>query len=72
MENTFTAIIKKINGGYVGYAAELPGANTQGETVEETLENLKEAIVLVLQANREITEATMGGEVIRETIKVSA
>lgn len=71
MENTFTAIIKKINGGYVGYAAELPGANTQGETVEETLENLKEAIVLVLQANREITEATMGGEVIRETIKVS-
>lgn len=72
MENTFTAIIKKINGGYVGYAAELPGANTQGITIEETLENLKEAIVLVLQANREITEATMGGEVIRETIKVSA
>lgn len=72
MENTFTAIIKKINGGYVGYAAELPGANTQGETVEETLENLKEAIVLVLQANRDITEAAMEGEVIRETIKVSA
>lgn len=46
--------------------------NTQGKTVEETLENLKEAIILVLQANREITEAAMEGEVIRETIKVSA
>lgn len=31
MENTFTAIIKKINGGYVGYAAELPGAKYAGK-----------------------------------------
>jgi predicted RNase H-like HicB family nuclease len=53
MENTFTAIIKKADWGYVGYVAELPGANTQGKTVEETRENLKEAIALVLQANRD-------------------
>ena len=56
MENTFTAIIKKVAGGYIGYAVELPGANTQGETIEETRENLKEAIALILQVNGELSE----------------
>ena len=40
-------------GGYIGYVAELPGANTQGETLEEVRENLSEAIQLILEANRE-------------------
>jgi predicted RNase H-like HicB family nuclease len=40
-------------GGYIGYVAELPGANTQGETLEEARENLSEAIQLILNSNRE-------------------
>jgi predicted RNase H-like HicB family nuclease len=72
MENTFTAIIKKVNDYYIGFVAELPGANTQGKTIEETRENLKEAITMILQANREITEASLDGKEIREKIKISA
>jgi len=52
MENTFTAILNKMDWGYVGSVAELPGANTQGKTREETRSNLKEAILMVLEANR--------------------
>lgn len=52
--NTFTAIFEEAEeGGYIAFAAELPGAITQGETIEETRENLREAIELVLEANRE-------------------
>lgn len=72
MENTFTAIIKKVKDGFIGYVAELPGANTQGKTMEETRENLREAISMVLQANRDLTEAEIEGEVIREPIKVAS
>lgn len=49
-ELKFTAIYEKADeGGYIGYVAELPGANTQGETIEETRENLKEAVFLLLE-----------------------
>ena len=53
MENRFTAILKKMDWGYVGSVAELPGANTQGKTIEETRSNLKEAILMVFEVNRE-------------------
>ena len=50
-ELQLTAIFEKAaEGGYIGYVSELPGANTQGESIEETRENLKEAISLLLQA----------------------
>jgi predicted RNase H-like HicB family nuclease len=42
--------------GYVAFVEELPGANTQGDTLEEARENLKEAVQLVLEANRELAE----------------
>ena len=49
-----TAIFEEAEeGGYIGYVAELPGANTQGETLEEVRENLAEAIELILNSNRE-------------------
>ena len=52
-ELTLTAIYEEAEeGGYIGYVAELPGANTQGETLEEVRENLGEAIQLILEANR--------------------
>ena len=53
-ELTLTAIFEEAEeGGYIGYVAELPGANTQGDSLEETRENLNEAIQLVLNSNRE-------------------
>jgi len=53
-EVTLTAIYQEAEErGYIGYVAELPGANTQGETLEEARENLSEAIQLILEANRE-------------------
>jgi predicted RNase H-like HicB family nuclease len=51
-----TAVFKKVRGGYVGYIEELPGANTQGRTLRETRANLKEAVALVIAANRTLAE----------------
>jgi predicted RNase H-like HicB family nuclease len=55
MEKKYTAILEAIpkehGGGYVAYAEEVPGAITQGETLEEALENLQDAVEMVLEAN---------------------
>ena len=52
-ELKFTAIYEEApEGGYIGYIAELPGANTQGETLEETRENLRDAVELLLDCYR--------------------
>lgn len=53
MEHSYTAVYKKIGRWYIGYVEELPGANTQGRTMKEVRENLREAIGLILQANRD-------------------
>jgi len=73
MNVRLTAIFKKVPEGYIGFVQELPGANTQGRTLEETRANLLEAIALVLEANRELAEEEIQGEeVIRELIPLSA
>jgi predicted RNase H-like HicB family nuclease len=70
--NNFTAVFEKAEGWYIGYVEELPGANTQGETMEEARENLKEAIELILQSNRELAERDIvGKQVVREEIGVN-
>ncbi len=48
---TLTAVFRKVPEGYVGFVEELPGANTQGASLGEARENLREAIRLVLDAN---------------------
>jgi predicted RNase H-like HicB family nuclease len=66
-----TAIFKKVRGGYVGFVEELPGANTQGRTLAETRTNLKEAVSLVVAANRTLAEESVGREkVIRESLEI--
>lgn len=51
---TLTTIFEEVEeGGFIGYVAELPGANTQGETLEEVREHLSEAMELILNSNRE-------------------
>jgi len=72
MESTFTAIFEKVEDWYIGYVEELPGANTQGRTLEETRENLHEAIELILVSNRELAEnGLIGKEFFREEIRVA-
>ena len=56
-ELKLTAIYEKADeGGFIGYVAEFPGASTQGETMEETRANLKEAVSLLLECYREDAE----------------
>ena len=52
MELGFTAVFKKVPDGYIAFVEELGGANTQGATLAEARENLREAVELVLDANR--------------------
>lgn len=69
-----TAIFQKVPEGYIGWVEELPGANTQGETLDEARENLKEAVEMVLEANRAISEESLVGStgVIREPFIIPA
>ena len=73
MQNEFTAVFQKVPEGYIGFVEELPGANTQGDTLEEARANLEEAVRLILEANRLLAEeALAGAEVIRERLRVTA
>lgn len=68
-----TAVYMKVPEGYVAFVEELPGANTQGETLEEARTNLEEAVAMVLDANRELSEQSLeGAEVIREALVLPA
>lgn len=72
MTMQLTAVFMKVPEGYVGFVEELSGANTQGETLEETRENLQEAVSLVMDSNRQVLEESLKGqEVIRESLSVS-
>jgi len=73
MQLELTAVYRKVPEGYVAFVEELPGANTQGATLEEARENLREAVELVLEANRALAEEDLAGEdVIREPLKLTA
>lgn len=68
-----TAVFEKVPEGYIGLVEELPGANTQGATLEEVRANLTEAVELILEANRRLAEETIQGkEVIREKMLLPA
>jgi len=73
MNLKLTKVFQKVPEGFIGFVEELPGANTQGATLEEVRANLEEAIMLVLDANRTLAEERIQGqEVIREAISLSA
>jgi len=73
MEMKLSAVYMKVQEGYVAFIEELPGANTQGETLDEARENLHEAVALVLEANRALAEQSLeGATVIRETFVLPA
>lgn len=59
-----TAVFVEVPEGYIAFVEELPGANTQGATLEEARANLREAVQLVLDANRELAERDLVGQVV--------
>jgi predicted RNase H-like HicB family nuclease len=68
-----TAVYMRVPEGYVAFVEELPGANTQGDTLEEARANLREAVQLVLEANRELAERSLAGQsVTREPFALAA
>ncbi len=72
MQLKLTKVFQAVPEGYIGFVEELPGANTQAETLEEARASLAEAIELVLEANRVLVEEQLQGQdVIREPIFLS-
>lgn len=72
MSRQFTAIYKKSGKWYLGWIEEIPGVNTQGRTLKETKENLKEALLLILETNRFLNRKELSkSKFIREPLSVS-
>ncbi len=73
MSVELTAVFQQVPEGFIAFIEELPGANSQGTTLEEARLNLHEAVTLVLKANRALSEqALANASVIRERFKLSA
>jgi predicted RNase H-like HicB family nuclease len=73
MSLELTAVFQQVPEGFIAFIEELPGANSQGATLEEARSNLNEAVTLVLEANRALSEqALANASVIRERFKLSA
>ena len=73
MHLELTAVFRRVPLGYVAYVEELPGANTQGETLDESRINLREAVELMIASNRALArQDAAGADVIREPLSLSA
>ncbi|MBI4253382.1 type II toxin-antitoxin system HicB family antitoxin [Candidatus Uhrbacteria bacterium] len=68
----FTAVYKKRGKWYLGWVEEIPGVNTQGRTRKEVKENLREALLLILEVNKAVIEKEIIGRVVREPMTVSS
>lgn len=72
VKREFTAVYKKDKGLYLGWIEEIPGVNTQGKTLKETRENLKDALLLILETNKLLSKIENDKEkVLREFFAVS-
>jgi predicted RNase H-like HicB family nuclease len=72
MKLRLTAVFERVPEGYIAFVEELPGANTQAATLEEARANLEEAIALVLEANRTLSEEKLRSkDVIRELVQIT-
>ena len=69
MKEQLTAVFQQVSEGYIAFVEELPGANTQGDTLDEARTNLQEAVRLVLESNRAFAEESFRNKtVIRERL----
>lgn len=72
MARQFTAVYKKSGKWYLGWVEEIPGVNTQGRTLKEAKENLKDALFLILETNQLLNKKEISrGRIIREPLSVS-
>ena len=71
MARQFTAIYKKRGKWYLGWVEEIPGVNTQGKTLKEAKENLKECLLLIIETNRLLNKVKTGKKVLREPLTIS-
>jgi predicted RNase H-like HicB family nuclease len=71
MKHQFTSVIEKRGKWYVAYVEEIPGVNTQGRTLAEARRNLKEALAMVIEANRELSAKERSEDALREPIVVN-
>ena len=72
MDVHFTAVFRKVPEGFIAFVEELPGANTQGPTLDEARANLEEAAALVLETNRSLLEEDLkGAEAIRRPFTIT-
>ncbi|MDP3901261.1 MAG: type II toxin-antitoxin system HicB family antitoxin [bacterium] len=73
MKQQFTATYKKHGKWYLGWVEEIPGVNTQGKTLKEVRENLKEALSLMLEVNRALAGKEIPGKtLLRESLMVTS
>ena len=70
MQKIFEATIEKRNKCYIGWIDEVPGAFSQGRTIKEVEENLAEAVLMVLEAERELKNKDIGSKTYRKKIRV--
>ena len=70
MEQTFEATIEKRDKWYIGWVDAVPGTFSQGRTIKEVEENLKEAVQLILESQRELRDKGVGGEILKRKIQV--
>jgi predicted RNase H-like HicB family nuclease len=71
MKHQFTSVIEKRGKWYIAYVEEIPGVNTQGRTLAEARRNLKEALAMVIEANRELSARARSEDALREPIVVN-
>ncbi|MCA1659202.1 MAG: type II toxin-antitoxin system HicB family antitoxin [Verrucomicrobiaceae bacterium] len=68
--NNYTAVVQKTERWWIGWIEEIPGVNSQGETREELLGNLRSALTEALEMNRQEARASVEGDYVEEQIAV--
>ena len=61
MKSVYTAIIQQSGSWWIGWVEEIAGVNSQGETREELIENLRSALQEALEMNRQDALAATSG-----------
>ena len=70
MERTFEATIEKRDKWYIGWVEAVPGAFSQGKTIREVQENLKEAVQLILESQRDLRKEGVAWKIVKRKIQV--
>ncbi len=66
-----TAVFEEAHeGGYIAFIEEIPGVNTQGETLEEARSNLLEALDLTMETHRMHAKKELGNKTVRESVEL--